>query len=78
MIVPLYVGIASIVTLVLHLLWASKPALKLRATYFKSPPPDPEHEPHAHSVAGHIVKHGGPTIVGFKLLRLVLLLRMSH
>ncbi|KAJ7465185.1 hypothetical protein FB451DRAFT_1488697 [Mycena latifolia] len=69
--IPLYVGTASIVTLLLHLLWASKPVLKLRASYFKHVPLEPEDAPDTHSLAVHIEKHGGNAIFAFKVARLV-------
>ncbi|KAJ7497652.1 hypothetical protein FB451DRAFT_240230 [Mycena latifolia] len=69
--IPLYVGTASIVTLLLHLLWASKPVLKLRASYFKHVPLEPEDAPNIHSLAVHIEKDGGITIFAFKVARLV-------
>ncbi|KAJ7094121.1 P-loop containing nucleoside triphosphate hydrolase protein [Mycena epipterygia] len=67
---PLYVGTASMITLLLHLLWSSKPILKFRATYFKTTLQDPGYTPEAQSVATHIEKHGGKTIFAFKVARL--------
>lgn len=69
--IPLYVGAASIVTLLLHLFWASRPGLKLRAQYFKTVPTEPEYAPEAHSIAEHVASHGGTTIFLFKTARLV-------
>ncbi|KAJ7645869.1 hypothetical protein B0H17DRAFT_1186847 [Mycena rosella] len=70
LIIPLYVGTASILTLLLQMLWASKPALKLRASYFKDAPQESECAPETHSVGAHIEKHGGSTIFAFKVARL--------
>ncbi|KAJ6589849.1 P-loop containing nucleoside triphosphate hydrolase protein [Mycena vulgaris] len=71
LVIPLYVGTASIVTLLLQLLWASGPVLKLRASYFKTVSPEPEYAPESHSVAAHIKNHGGQGIFAFKVARLV-------
>jgi hypothetical protein len=71
LIIPLYVGTASIVTLLLHLFWVSRPGLKLRAQYFKTVTTEPEHAPEAHSIAEHVESHGGITIFSFKAARLV-------
>ncbi|KAJ7480955.1 hypothetical protein FB451DRAFT_1031097, partial [Mycena latifolia] len=76
LILPLYIGAASVVTLFLHLLWESKPGLKLRASYFKDELPS--HDPtdgHGtrsdQSIAGHIARHGGNTIFALKTARLL-------
>ncbi|KAJ7449230.1 hypothetical protein FB451DRAFT_754458 [Mycena latifolia] len=76
LILPLYIGAASIVTLFLHLLWESKPGLKLRASYFRDEPPS--HDPtdgHGtrfdQSTAGYIARHGGNTIFALKTARLL-------
>ncbi|KAJ6589838.1 P-loop containing nucleoside triphosphate hydrolase protein [Mycena vulgaris] len=71
LVIPLYVGTASIVTLLLQLLWASGPVLKLRTSYFKTVSPEPEYAPESHSVAAHIKNHGGQGIFAFKVARLV-------
>ncbi|KAJ7931118.1 P-loop containing nucleoside triphosphate hydrolase protein [Mycena leptocephala] len=71
LIIPLYVGTVSIVTLLLHLLWVSRPGLKLRAQYFKTVTTEPEYAPEAHSIAEHVESHGGITIFSFKAARLV-------
>ncbi|KAJ7747233.1 hypothetical protein B0H16DRAFT_1692432 [Mycena metata] len=66
LVLPLYVGIASIFVLFFHFLWNTKPGLK-----------PIEHEledvdvPVTHSVAGHIESHGGATIFAYKTARLV-------
>ncbi|KAJ7141437.1 hypothetical protein C8R44DRAFT_763446 [Mycena epipterygia] len=70
LIFPLYIATASIVTLLLHLLWSSKPVLKLRVSYFKTTEQEPEDTTETHSVAVHIEKHGGKTIFAFKAARL--------
>lgn len=68
---PLYVVTASVVVLVSQLLWHSSPGLKLRATWFKSVPEEPEYAPETHSIAAHIENHGGRSIFVFKAARLV-------
>ncbi|KAJ7141418.1 hypothetical protein C8R44DRAFT_763397 [Mycena epipterygia] len=70
LIFPLYIATASIVTLLLHLLWSSKPVLKLRVSYFKTTEQEPEDMTETYSVAVHIEKHGGKTIFAFKAARL--------
>ncbi|KAJ7748587.1 hypothetical protein B0H16DRAFT_1692067 [Mycena metata] len=69
LVLPLYVGIASIFVLFFHFLWNTKPGLK----FFK--PIEPELEdidvPVTHSVAGHIESHGSATIFAYKTARLV-------
>ncbi|KAJ6594276.1 hypothetical protein B0H19DRAFT_1094788 [Mycena capillaripes] len=71
LILPLYVGATSIVVLLFHVLWESRPGLKLRAHYFKTVPAEPEYAPEPYSIAGHVEKHGGVTIFAFKTARLV-------
>ncbi|KAJ7931122.1 hypothetical protein B0H13DRAFT_2228071 [Mycena leptocephala] len=71
LIIPFYVGTASIVTLLLHLFWVSRPGLKLRTQYFKTVTTEPEYAPEAHSIAEHVESHGGITIFSFKAARLV-------
>ncbi|KAJ7045853.1 hypothetical protein C8F04DRAFT_1066426 [Mycena alexandri] len=71
LLLPLYVGIASISIIFFHFLWNSKPGLKLRATYFKAIEPELEDVPVTHSVAGHIERHGGASIFAFKTARLI-------
>ncbi|KAJ6521925.1 P-loop containing nucleoside triphosphate hydrolase protein [Mycena vulgaris] len=70
LVIPLYVGTASIVILLLQLLWASGPILKLRVSYFKTVSPEPEYTPESHSVAVHIKNHGGQGIFAFRVARL--------
>ncbi|KAJ7691269.1 hypothetical protein B0H17DRAFT_1159808 [Mycena rosella] len=70
LIIPLYVGSVSFVTLLVQFLWASKPILKLRASYFKNAPQESESVLETHSVAVHIEIHGGSTIFAFKVARL--------
>ncbi|KAJ7495858.1 hypothetical protein B0H11DRAFT_2000914 [Mycena galericulata] len=69
---PLYVSSASVVALLLFLLWESRPGLKLRALWFKTVLEDPEYVPETHSssIAAHVEKHGGSTIFAFKAARL--------
>ncbi|KAJ7481603.1 hypothetical protein FB451DRAFT_1030640 [Mycena latifolia] len=65
LVIPLYATMASIVIVLLHLLWTSKLVLKLRASYFKYVPLEPEHNSET-----HIEKHGGKIIFAFKVARL--------
>ncbi|KAJ6564562.1 hypothetical protein B0H19DRAFT_80371 [Mycena capillaripes] len=74
LILPLYVGAASIVTLFVHILWESSIGLNLRASVFKTTPLENEESPSVssgHSIADHIAKHGGKEIFSFKIARLM-------
>ncbi|KAJ7680686.1 hypothetical protein DFH06DRAFT_1163946 [Mycena polygramma] len=72
LILPLYVAAGSIVILLLQVLWESRKGVELRAQYFKTVPKAPEyHAPEVYSLAGHVEKHGGPTIFAFKAARLM-------
>ncbi|KAJ7268668.1 hypothetical protein B0H12DRAFT_1009709 [Mycena haematopus] len=68
---PLYVVVASIVALSLHLLWESEYGFKLRAQYSKTiPTPQSNYAPEPSSIARHIEEHGGITIFAYKVARL--------
>ncbi|KAJ6551726.1 multidrug resistance-associated ABC transporter [Mycena capillaripes] len=74
LILPLYVGVASIVTLFVHILWESRLGLNLRASFFKTTPLENEESPSVssgHSITDHIAKHGGQRIFSFKIARLM-------
>ncbi|KAJ7797502.1 P-loop containing nucleoside triphosphate hydrolase protein [Mycena olivaceomarginata] len=68
---PLYVASASIVVLLSHLLWESKPGLKLRARYSKTVSTQPEYASETTSIAGHVEAHGGTTLFAYKVARLL-------
>ncbi|KAJ7745476.1 P-loop containing nucleoside triphosphate hydrolase protein [Mycena maculata] len=67
---PLYAATASVVVLLLRVLWTSSYGLKLRALWFKTTLNEPGYASETHSVAAHIEKHGGRRIFAFKVARL--------
>ncbi|KAJ7916159.1 multidrug resistance-associated ABC transporter [Mycena leptocephala] len=73
LVLPLYVGSASIVTLLFHILWKSKLGLKLRASFFKISfeTADSPNESPGQSIADHIANHGSKTIFAFNVARLI-------
>ncbi|KAJ7156242.1 hypothetical protein C8R46DRAFT_1294837, partial [Mycena filopes] len=87
LILPLYVGAASIITFLLQIFWDSTLGHKLRTALFKTEQPserqaatDDDDGAAARSIHEHIQKHGGKTIFAYKTARLggcLLLLGLS-
>ncbi|KAJ7156234.1 hypothetical protein C8R46DRAFT_429362 [Mycena filopes] len=73
LILPLYVGAASIITFLVQILWDSTLGHQLRTALFKTEPSAQEatdDDGAARSIREHIQKHGGKTIFAYKTARL--------
>ncbi|KAF8218227.1 hypothetical protein K438DRAFT_1925383 [Mycena galopus ATCC 62051] len=71
LILPLYIGVVSLITLLVGILWESRPGRKLRASFFKTVPLEESSSTISErSIADHITAHGGKTIFLFNIARL--------
>ncbi|KAF7321911.1 ATP-binding cassette transporter [Mycena kentingensis (nom. inval.)] len=69
--IPLYATAASLSLFAVHLLWASAPGVRLRATYWKWSVAEEFVPEPPHSLSEHIAQHGGATIFKFNVTRIV-------
>ncbi|KAJ7149302.1 P-loop containing nucleoside triphosphate hydrolase protein [Mycena crocata] len=82
LLLPMYVGVGSFITLLAHILWQSRLCFKLRAFFLKTPPVEAADSDacSGYSIADHVATHGGSTILKLNVARLmgcVLLLCLS-
>ncbi|KAJ7670138.1 P-loop containing nucleoside triphosphate hydrolase protein, partial [Mycena polygramma] len=73
LVLPLYVGAASVVTLSAQVLWESRLGLPLRASVFKTTAVEAEdsNASSGSSLAEHVAENGGGTIFRFNVARLL-------